>query len=407
MRDLGEVNTASVMVDLWALGSTVISSSLSFARQKRTRSFVASRAWLPVGVCGSINRSECRMSQYSQVEDHPCAKKCGFTLVELLVVIAILGLLVGLLLPAIQAAREAARRMSCQNNLKQLGLACHNYESSHRRFPPSAVIDLRLGNTSNNGSWGVHGRILPYLEQGNLYDRVDLTLGWDFQAVIDGLRVPGYSCPSDAKAGEIRDPGSGLPKLYPTSYGFSFGRWFVFDPQQNRGGDGVFYPNSFLRFGDITDGTSATLLAAEVKAWTPYQRNGGPSSLVIPDSLVDAEAIVASGGQFKNTGHTEWPDGRVHHTGFTTALPPNSPLHFTTGGVTYDQMDYNSWQEGKNGARGFDSYAMITSRSYHAGVVNVVLVDGSVHTISENIDLSMWRAYSTRSGGEIVPIGNQ
>jgi len=347
------------------------------------------------------------MYQQASLKDRSRAKNLGFTLVELLVVIAIIGILVGLLLPAVQAAREAARRLSCQNNLKQLGLACHNYESANRRFPPSAVIDLRLGNTANNGSWGVHGRILPYLEQGNLYDQVDLSLGWDFQPVIDGLRIPGYFCPSDAKAGEIRDPGSGLPKLYPTSYGFNFGRWFVYDPQMNRGGDGVFYPNSFLRFGDVTDGTSSTLLAAEVKAWTPYQRNGGPITVVMPVSQVEAEAIVASGSQFKNTGHTEWPDGRVHHTGFTATRPPNSPLRFATGGMTYDQMDYNSWQEGKNGVRGAASYAMVSSRSYHTGVVNVVLVDGSVQTISESIDLRIWQAYSTRSGGEIVQIGNE
>ena len=202
-------------------------------------------------------------------------KMNGFTLVELLVVIAIIGILVGLLLPAVQAAREAARRMSCQNNLKQLSLACHHYESAHRRFPPSAVVDLRLGNTANNGSWGVHGRILPFLEQGTLYSQVDLTLGWDYQPVINGLRIPTYSCPSDYKASEIRSFSDARPALYPTSYGFNLGRWFVYDPTTRRGGDGMFYPNSFLTFASVTDGTSSTLLAAEVKAWTAYQRNGG------------------------------------------------------------------------------------------------------------------------------------
>lgn len=328
--------------------------------------------------------------------------RTAFTLVELLVVIAIIGILVGLLLPAVQAAREAARRMSCQNNLKQLSLACLNYESAYKRLPPSAVIDFRLGNTANNGSWGVHGRILPFLEQANLYNQVDLTQGWDFQSVISGLRVPTYACPSDAKADEVRDPGGGRPLLYPTCYGFNLGRYFVYDPATQRGGDGLFYPNSFLKLGSITDGTSSTLLAAEVKAWTPYQRNGGPSSTVIPSSRQEAEAIVASGSQFKNTGHTEWPDGRVHHTGITTAMPPNADVHYTQDGVLYRQMDYNSWQEGKNGHRGPASYAMITSRSFHSGVVNVTLADGSVHSVSDNIDLALWRGYSTRSNGELV-----
>ena len=116
-------------------------------------------------------------------------------------------------------------------------------ELAHSRLPPSAVIDLRLGNTSNNGSWGVHGRILPYLEQTNLYNVVDLTLGWDFQPAISGLRVPVYSCPSDPRTDEIRDPGGDRPLLDPTNYGFNFGRYFVFNPQTRRGGDGLFYPN--------------------------------------------------------------------------------------------------------------------------------------------------------------------
>lgn len=331
-------------------------------------------------------------------------KQSGFTLVELLVVIAIIGILVGLLLPAVQAAREAARRMSCQNNLKQLSLACHNYETTFKKFPPSAVIDLRLANTANNGSWGVHGRILPYLEQGNLYNQVDLTLGWDFQPVIDGLRIPIYSCPSDSKANEIRTFSNNRPSLYPTSYGFNLGQWFVYNPNTRTGGDGMFYPNSFLTFGSVTDGTSSTLLAAEVKAWTPYRRNGGPSTTNIPNTRAEAEAIVASGVQFKNTGHTEWPDGRVHHTGFTAAMPPNSEVHLNEGGILYRESDYNSWQEGKNGVNGAPTFAIITSRSYHTGAVNVTRVDGSVSTITENIDLAIWRALATRAGGEVVQV---
>lgn len=328
--------------------------------------------------------------------------KRAFTLVELLVVVAIIGILVGLLLPAVQAAREAARRMSCQNNLKQLSLACLNYESAHKRLPPSAVVDFRLGNTSNNGSWGVHGRILPFLEQGNLYNQVDLSVGWDFQPSISGLRVPTYSCPSDPLADEVRDPGQDRPLLYPTCYGFSMGRYFVFDPTARRGGDGLFYPNSFTKLGSITDGLSSTLLASEVRAWTPYQRNGGPSSTTLPSNREEAEAVVASGAQFKNTGHTEWPDGRVHHTGITTAMPPNAEVHFTHAGTLHRFMDFNSWQEGKNGSQGAASYAMITSRSFHTGIVNVTLADGSVHPISDNIELSIWRASSSRSGGEVI-----
>jgi hypothetical protein len=111
---------------------------------------------------------------------------------------------------------------------------------------------------------------------------------------------------------------------------------------------------------------------------------------------------VASGAQFKNTGHTEWPDGRVHHTGITTTLPPNSKVTYSSGGNLYDEMDYNSWQEGKNGNAGNPSYAIITSRSFHTGIVHVLLLDGSTRPVSENLDLSIWRALGTRSGGEVI-----
>ena len=198
-----------------------------------------------------------------------------------------------------------------------------------------------------------------------------------------------------------RDAGGGRAILYPTTYGFNFGTWFVWNPVTGQGGDGATHPNSKLSFAAFTDGTSNTLLASEVKAWTPYRRNGGPPATTLPTTVAEAQLVVAAGAEFKDTGHTEWPDGRVHHEGFTTTLSPNSNVPCTNAGVTYD-CDFNSWQEGKNGVNGQPSYAMITSRSYHTGIVQAALVDGSARTMSNNIDISIWRSLGTRSGGEVV-----
>jgi len=343
--------------------------------------------------------STCHLSRF--VKSDSLRKHRGFTLIEVLVVIAIIAILISLLLPAIQQAREAARRTQCRNNLKQLALAIHNYVDVATVLPPSACINPQVTVTGNNGSWGVHGRILPFLDQANLYNAVDLTEAWDFQASIDGLQIPTYSCPSDPLSDDARDPGSGKVTLYPTNYAFNFGTYFVYDPVTGQGGDGAFFPNASLRIGDFTDGTSNTLLISEVKAWQPYRRNGGPPTTAVPTNAVEAETVIASGVQFKNTGHTEWPDGRVHHHGFTTVMTPNSVTECTDGTDTFE-CDYNSWQEGRDGVAGNPSYAIITSRSHHVGVVQAALADGSACTISDQIDRSVWQAIGTRGGSEIT-----
>ena len=351
---------------------------------------------------GNLILRPCRLSpRKSRTAPRNRKHRSGFTLVELLVVIAIIGILIGLLLPAVQSAREAARRAQCQNNLKQIGLALHNYLSANGRFPPSFEIAEGTVLTGNNGSWSLHGRLLPYLEQGNAYEMVDLSIAWDAQLAtgIPTLRIPTYVCPVEVRD-EVRQK-NGAPYIYPTSYGFNFGTWLVYNPATRQGGDGPFYVNSKVTDAHLLDGFSNTMAASEVKAYTPYLRNTSDPGPTVPTSI---SFMNSYSGEFKETGHTEWCDGRVHHSGFTTVFTPNTVTNLEQGGVSYDG-DYNSIQEGKSITQ--PTYAAITARSYHTGgLVNTAFMDGSVRVVSENIQLGIWRALGTRAGKEPVTASN-
>lgn len=318
-------------------------------------------------------------------------KRRGFTLVELLVVLAIIGVLVSLLLPAVQMAREAARRMQCQNNLKQIGLALHNHESSRKCVPP-------LGDYLSAGSsvyWSVHAKLLPYLEQSNLQALIDFSKPISSQPHVARLRVPYLLCPSEVNDRER--PDSPTFTHYPLCYGANAGVWHIAQPPADRG-DGVFLINRSLRLSEITDGLSNTLGMAEVKAFTPYLRDGGnPSTATNVPS--DPSLVASFGGEFKtDSGHTEWVDARTHQTGFTTTFAPNTKVPYTTGGKTYD-IDFNSMREGRSTS--LPTYAVVTSRSYHAGGVNILLMDGSVRMVTNSIELAIWQGMGSRSGGEV------
>ena len=337
----------------------------------------------------------------------------GFTLVELLVVIAIIGILIALLLPAVQAAREAARRGSCLNNLRQIGVALQNYQSAVRVYPPSFCIQPDTVLSGNNGSWSVHGRLLPYMEQSQLYDRVKLDVAWDAQLNegVPRMRISTYLCPSEP--GDTVRLRNGAPYVYPQNYGFNFGTWLVYDPVTRQLPDGVFFVNARLTPAHISDGLSNTLAAAEVKAYTSYFRNSTDPGETVPMQPAELAAFVTgvTASNFKlgperndNTGHTEWPDGRVHHSGITTVFTPNRPvLYLHTDGRTYD-VDYNSRQEGQSLTQ--RSYAAVTARSYHAAGVNVLMMDGSGRLVTHSIDLAAWRAAGTRAGSEVSQLGD-
>jgi prepilin-type N-terminal cleavage/methylation domain-containing protein len=326
----------------------------------------------------------------------------AFTLIELLVVLAIIGILMALLLPAIQRAREAARRSSCLNNLRQIAIATHNYQATFESLPASFKITPGTVLAGNNGSWSIHGRLLPYIEGGNAYDKVDLQIAWDAQLTtgVPQTRVSMYMCPSEVND-IVRTNASG-PYVYPQNYGFNMGSWLVYDPTSATIPDGPFYVNSDVSL--IPDGKSQTLCAAEVKAFTSYIRNTVDPGPVPP---TNPTAFDGMAGQLKlgpnlndNTGHTEWPDGRVHHSGITTVFAPNTQVAYNYNGRLYD-IDYNSVQEGKSATQ--PTYAAITARSYHAGgLVNVTMLDGTTKSVRDDIDPVLWKAAGTIAGREAV-----
>ena len=333
--------------------------------------------------------------------------RAAFTLVELLVVIAIIGVLVALLLPAVQSAREAARRMQCMNNIKQLALATHNYENSNRVFPPTFCWNKVVGD--KGGNWSGLSRIMPYVEELNLYQGIDFDKAYTSimfppasTTPLMTSRIAAFMCPSELND-TARVNASGVPDAYPTNYVFNQGPWLIYDWANGKGGPGAFHPNSHLGHKAYYDGTSKTLMLSEAKTFTPLFRDGGTAPSSIPTS---PSAICGLGGTAKfgpkpndNGGHVEWVDGKANHCGFTTTFPPNTLVECINGGVKYD-VDWVSQRESTSAT--VPTYAVITARSHHQGLVNAALMDGSVRPVTDDVDIVIWQALSTRAADEVV-----
>jgi prepilin-type N-terminal cleavage/methylation domain-containing protein/prepilin-type processing-associated H-X9-DG protein len=332
------------------------------------------------------------------------AARHAFTLIELLVVIAIIAVLIGLLLPAVQKVRGAAARIKCANNLKQIGLAMHNYMDTYNALPPNGVFAYSGGAMVQTSPWSAVARIPPFIEQENLARQINFNQPYSTQPAVTSQRVATFICPS-----EINDRGSGTDPVYGNknwtlNYAVNEGTWPVLTAKATTmaTGDGAFCPDRGFRPADFLDGMSNTLGLAEVKAYT-NRVSATPSTTVytvpppVPSSPADIATYPLAAFDPAKYTHAEWVDGKVHETGFTTVFPPNTLVPYASGGTTYD-VDFVTATEANTG----DTYAAVTSRSYHTGAVNVLLMDGSVRVVRNDIAAATWRAMGTRAGGEVV-----
>jgi prepilin-type N-terminal cleavage/methylation domain-containing protein/prepilin-type processing-associated H-X9-DG protein len=333
----------------------------------------------------------------------------GFTLIELLVVIAIIAILIGLLLPAVQKVREAANRMTCANNLKQLGLALHNHHSTYRKFPAGCSLPWDEWGHSPNF------QLLPFIEEDNLYKIVDLTKGpYDpgapnnQKAIAQQPRL--FLCPSDKQQG-------GITTALGTSFGWTnyhgnAGSWVSL-----RAWDGIFGTTDDVTFtgvpvtraklpaqriADIKDGTSNTAAFAEVcngpgvsgqpadNRTDCFDLTGSfhPSTLTEAQSILlakdwrTASLVPFTGGVWRYRGYP-WNEGNIWRNWYNHLLPPNNPCWRPNG---------DWWQ------------LVSPASSFHPGGVNVLLCDGGVRFVQETVSPDVWLATGTRGGGEALTL---
>jgi prepilin-type N-terminal cleavage/methylation domain-containing protein/prepilin-type processing-associated H-X9-DG protein len=349
----------------------------------------------------------------------------GFTLIELLVVIAIIAILIALLLPAVQQAREAARRTQCKNNLKQIGLALHNYHDVFNAFVYRKGGSVGGGDPSRlDGNYERKSgliALLPYVDQAPLYNQIESgdpsttppvppggAAPWSGWTVWQ-RQIPAYRCPSD--------PGFNTTRGI-CNYAFSMGDYVGAANRDDREVNGLFARSTTYNIRDIPDGTSNTLAFGERVAAT-FGINGRPGAdiregIIVnvaaiqtnPGACLAAAAAISNAGRYTNTATVKgrfssiWQDGQPENVAFHAVLPPNGPSCINDGNGNAD-----------------GAINLMAASSYHEGGVQCLMADGSVRFITENIDTGnlgvansrngpsphgVWGALGTKRGGEVV-----
>jgi prepilin-type N-terminal cleavage/methylation domain-containing protein/prepilin-type processing-associated H-X9-DG protein len=346
-------------------------------------------------------------------------RRQGFTLIELLVVIAIIGVLIALLLPAVQAAREAARRMQCTNNLKQIGLALHNYHSALGCLPFGKGNNYMavLPNAPIYARWSTHSQILPYLEQKPLYDSINFnlppempsldTMGMGFMpafqdpnrenATASRAVISAFLCPSDAATGGDWPAGN--------NYVGNEGTWLcdlcdqMPSPIPGEQARGPFYNLSCVNLSSLSDGTTQTAFFSEKirGKGTPSFRSDMfqiPNQMTMADTYTTCNALTPSMAMTLTSRLGAcWVIGDMTCSTYNHVSGPNSR---TCAGMP-DTMG------GMGGMGSMTNMAVqLPPSSYHPGGANVLMGDGSVRFVKDSISLPAWRALSTRNGGEVV-----